>query len=335
MEKKKIDFTAAAEVAGKGMKSFFNKAKDGLVKVVDQNSDGTFNAEDVSMITDAVAETAKNTAAAVKENLEEQRREFERRTLQPIFVEDLNDAEFYYTKLIRLTDIDKKRAESEVCQGSIGYMSNQKDLTVMSIYRDKLAMFNITLIPDSESEVYYVDPIDRDKYIAIEDYFEYLRVSRVNELENIANDLGATYFKITYKEHRAAVTSQKATVKGKFKAAGESDSIDAKHDSKTSEASTIGIAAESRFKEGHAPIMPVLNYLKRDQVVLGLIDLRMNSSLESRKYEISLSKTLGIKEADAVKIDGALKSMKMSSNISIANEVRNESRRFLEYEIEF
>lgn len=335
MEKKKIDFTAAAEEAGKGVKSFFNKAKDGLVKVVDQNLDGTFDAEDVSMITDAFAETAKNTAAVVKENLEEKRREFERRTLQPIFVEDLNDADFYYAKLIRLTDIDKKRAESDVCQGSIGYMSNQNDLSVMNIFKDKLAMFNITLIPDADSEVYYVDPIDRDKYIAIEDYFEYLRVSRVNELENIANDLGATYFKITYKEHRAAVTSQKAVAKGKFKAPGENASVDASHNSKTAEASTIGIAAENRFKEGHAPIEPTLNYLKRDQVVQNLIHLRMTSTLESRKYEISLSKTLGIKEADAVKIDGALKSMKMSSNISIANEVRNESRRFLEYEIEF
>ena len=335
MEKKKVNFNGIAEEAGKGMKSLFGKAKEGLVKVVDQNADGSFDKEDVAAITDAVSTAAKNTAVAVKGTLEEQLRDHERKTLQPIFVDDLNDAYFYYTKLIRLTNMDKKRAESEVCQGSIGYWSVQKDLSVMHIYRDKIDAFGITLVPDAESEVYYVDPVDRDKYIAIEDYLDYLRTERVQELETVAKDLGAKYFKVTYKEHRAEVTSNQASAKGVlgFGKAKETSSVE--HVAKVNEVSTIGIAAENRFKEGHAPVVPTLNYLKNDPVVQGLIDLRMNSSLESRKYEISLSKTLGIKEADAVKIDGALKAMKMSSNISIANEVRNESRRFLEYEIEF
>ena len=335
MEKKKLDFNNMAEEAGKGMKSLFGKAKDGLVKVVDQNADGTFDKEDVAAITDAVSTVAKNTAVAVKGTLEEQFKEHERRTLQPIFVDELNDAYFYYSKLIRLTNMDKKRAESEVCQGSIGYWSSQKDLTVMNIYRDKIGAFGITLVPDAESEVYYVDPVDREKYIAIEDYLDYLRTERVQELETVAKDLGAKYFKVTYKEHRAEVTSNQASAKNVLglNKAKETSGVD--HSAKVNEVSTIGIQAENRFKEGHVPVAPTLNYLKNDPVVQGLIDLRMNSSLESRKYEISLSKTLGIKEADAIKIDGALKSMKMSTNISIANEVRNESRRFLEYEIEF
>ena len=335
MEKKKVEFNGIAEEAGKGMKSLFGKAKEGLVKVVDQNADGSFDKEDVAAITDAVSTAAKNTAVAVKDSLVEQKREYDRKTLQPIFVEDINDVYFYYPKLIRLTTMDKKRAESEVCQGSIGYLSVHNDLTVMNIYHDKLDAFGITLIPDAESKVYYIDPMDREKYIAIEDYFGHLRIARVQELENIAKDLGAKYFKITYKEHRAEVTSNQALAKGVlgFGKAKETSSVE--HVAKVNEVSTIGIAAENRFKEGHVPVVPTLNYLKNDPVVQGLIDLRMNSSLESRKYEISLSKTLGIKEADAVKIDGALKAMKMSSNISIANEVRNESRRFLEYEIEF
>ena len=36
--------------------------------------------------------------------------------------------------------------------------------------------------------------------------------------------------------------------------------------------STIGIAAENRFKAGHAPVVPTLNYLKNDPVVQGLIE---------------------------------------------------------------
>ena len=41
-----------------------------------------------------------------------------------------------------------------------------------------------------DSEIYYVDPTDRDQYISIEKYFNYLKIQRISELQKIAQSLG-------------------------------------------------------------------------------------------------------------------------------------------------
>ena len=59
------------------------------------------------------------------------------------------------------------------------------------------------------------------------------------------------------------------------------------------------------------------------------------SPMLHQKYTLKLSNSSGIKEKDAVKIDAALKAMKISGNTTVINEAQNESRRFFEYEIDF
>ena len=85
MEKKPFDLGAAAEEAGKNAKSFWGKAKDSFIKAVDQNSDGTLDMEDVTVIAETIGQAARNTAYAVKANAEERSREMDRKTLQPFF----------------------------------------------------------------------------------------------------------------------------------------------------------------------------------------------------------------------------------------------------------
>ena len=200
MEKKKVDLGAVAAEAGKNAKAFWGKAKEAIVSVADQNDDGSLDFKDVSVIAESIGNAAKSTAASVISSAEEKSRELERKMLQPIFVEDLDGAEFLISKLVRITDIDKKRAESEVCRGSIGFISDQKDLRIVNIFKDQIDAFGLTFYPDTDCELYYVDPSDRDKYIALDDYFSYLKIARVNELQKIAQDLGAKHFRVTYKE---------------------------------------------------------------------------------------------------------------------------------------
>ena len=71
--------------------------------------------------------------------------------------------------------------------------------------------------------------------------------------------------------------------------------------------------------------------------MLNLIEMRMDetSPLTHQKFTLKLSNTSGIKENDAIKIDASLKAMRISGNTTITSEVRNESRRFFEYEIDF
>lgn len=336
LEKKIIDIPTDVEKPENKIKSMWKKTRAAIVNVVDQNDDGSFDLKDVSVIAETIGNAARNTANAVKNNAEEKGREMERKMLQPIFAEDLDNADFLISKLVRITEIDKKRAESEVCTGSIGFVSVQKDLRIVNIFKDKVDTFGLAFYPDTDCELYYVDPSDRDKYIALDDYFSYLKVARVNELQKIAQDLGAKHFRVTYKEQKTTFSGNAEKAKANVKAAGDVATVEAEHDLASTAVSTVEVAAEMDCP-GHAPSEPKLHYLQREPSIQTLISLRMDkdSPITHQKYTLKLSNSSGIKEKDAVKIDAALRAMKISGNTTVTSEVRNESRRFFEYEIDF
>lgn len=336
MENTTIDQSPVIEENENKVKSFWQKAKKNIVTAVDQNNDGSLDMKDISVLADTIGNAARNTANSVISSVEERSRDIERKSLQPVFAEDLDNADFLISKLVRITEIDKRHAESEVCTGSIGFVSVQKDLRIVNIFKDKIASFGLTFYPDSDCELYYVDPSDRDKYIALDDYFSYLKVARVNELQKIAQDLGAKHFRVIYKEQKTTFSGNVVKAKASVKATGISVTADAEHDLASTAVSTVEVAAEMDCP-GHAPSEPKLNYLQREPSIQTLIALRMDkdSPITHQKYTLKLSNSSGIKEKDAIKIDAALKAMKISGNTTVTSEVRNESRRFFEYEIDF
>lgn len=315
--------------AGKAAKDLFDKA----VIAADQNDDGKFDFTDVSVIAKTVERSVKQSAQTMQDNAKERARLYELKTLQPIFTDSLTNADFLMPKFIRITERDKKHAESEVCQGSIGYSSNQEGLRIVNIFRDSIDAFGLMFYPDFDCEFYYIDPSERDRYIALDEYFSYLKIARVNELQKIAQDLGAKHFKVTYKEEQASFSSKgvKANINAKTVASAD---IDRKSSEK--KYSTVEIAAEMSFP-GHAPIKPQLKYMQRDPSIQALIAMRMDESapLLHQKFMLKLSNSSGMKESDAIKIDAVLKGLKCTGNTTVASEAKNESRRYLEYDIEF
>ena len=332
MEVKKINLGEAAIGAGKNAKAFLGKTKDTIIKAVDQNGDGSFDFKDVSAMADSIGNAAQNAANAMRDNAEARNREKERKALQPVFLEDLDSTDFTLSKLIRVVDIDKKHAESEVCKGSVGFISEQKELRIVNIYKNMIGAFGISLYPDADSEIYYIDPSDRDKYIALDDYFGYLKIARVNELQKIAQDLGAKHFRVTYREKKASITKNDMKAKGNVRAGA----AEAERNLSISDDSNIEVAAEMQCL-GHAPIEPKLLYLRGEPSIQSLIALRMdkNSQMFHQEFSLKLSNSSGIKEKDAVKIDAALKAMKISGNTKVVSEAQSESRRFFEYEVDF
>lgn len=332
MEVKKINLGEVAAGAGKNAKAFLGKTKDTIIKAVDQNGDGSFDFKDVSAMADSIGNAAQNAANAMRDNAEARNREKERKALQPIFLEDLDSTDFTLSKLIRVADIDKKHAESEVCKGSVGFISEQKELRIVNIYKNMVDAFGISLYPDADSEIYYIDPSDRNQYIALDDYFGYLKIARVNELQKIAQDLGAKHFRVTYMEKKASITKNDMKAKGNVRVGA----ADAERNFSISDNANIEVAAEMQCL-GHAPIEPKLLYLRGEPSIQSLIALRMdeNSQIFHQEFSLKLSNSSGIKEKDAVKIDAALKAMKISGNTTVVSEAQSESRRFLEYEVDF
>lgn len=332
--KKREGLGAFAVGAGEKTKDLLNK----VIQAADQNGDEKFDFADVAAIAKNVEGGIKKAAQGIKEYSDEKSLQLELKSLQPIFptqVEgavSLDDADFLMPKFIRVVERDKKRMESPVCQGSIGYGSDHKGLHVVNIFRDSVEAFGLTFYPDCDSEFYYMDPSDRDNYIALDEYFGYLKLVRVNELKRIAQDLGAKHFKITYKEKCVSFTENNIKMKGKAINA----TADAEHNVRQEQYTAFNVLAEMTFP-GHAPIKPQLKYLQRDTNIQTLIDMRMDekSPLLQEHFELEMGKSSGMRLDDAVKIDAALKGLKFTGNATVSSEAKNEARRYLEYDIEF
>lgn len=314
---------------------FLSKTKDNVTKLVDQNDDGNFDGKDLGLVFDKLKDTAKNTYDTVKTNLDQNQKDRDLKNLRPIFESTLSDTDFFVSKLVRVTTMDKKHAESKICQNSIGHIDTYGGLEVINIYRDKANCFGLSFFPNNDAELYYVDPTDHDRYIELDNYFSQLKNERISELERIAFDLGAKHFRVLYKEQ--TITSAKANVNHKSKLSILKNGLNSDVDLNisTDNFSSVEIAAQSDFI-GHKPQEPVLRYLKHEPHILNLIELRMNEApITHKKMEIKLIESSGIKTNDAVKIDAAIKAMRFESRTSIVAEVNQESQRSFEYEIDF
>lgn len=123
---RKLKFGEFVSDVGKNAKDLLGKSKDVAIHIADQNEDGKLDLKDVSIIAESVGNTVKKGTQAVKKTAEEKARILELKTLQPIFADTLKDTDFFMSRFIRVTERDKKHAESDVCKGSIGFISNQK-----------------------------------------------------------------------------------------------------------------------------------------------------------------------------------------------------------------
>lgn len=325
----------------------FGKAKKAFVNTIDQNGDGSLDLEDAAVIKENVGEAARKAADAALYNakkggnqlgnwMNQTKLEMERKALQPIFPDDLSKPDFSLPKLIRVADIDKRHAESELCEGSIGYYSEHKGVKVVNIFSNCADQFGITMYPSVDNGVYFVDPKDRDHYIELNRYFSFLQLERVNELTSIAQDLGAKHFKISCHEGKKfkSSNSSKASEKGFFIALRKMDS-EVGRNQEESTYSEAKVVSENSFP-GHEPTEPKLVYLQDDSTVKNLIKMRMgDNKIKKQKVTIKCIDSSGIKENNAGMIDAALADMKYAMKASLMSEVQSETKRTLEYEIEF
>ena len=320
-----VNFGKMLNDAVKGVSSFIDKTGQDITKALDQNGDGKLDFSDIQTVSNRI-----------QANQAEARRKADLERLKPLFPEAFERAEFVLPKMILIAEMDKLHADNPVCKGSIGFTTILDDMSAITIYRDHIDDFGLKFYPELDNNIYYVDPCDRNHYILLDDYFSYMKMQRVAELQRIAQSLGANHFKVTYKERSKSISSNSIDLSLAGKAGKRGTDAKASHSVHGSSLASISIEAEMRFP-GHAPVRPELHYLKKEINIANLIEMRMDplSPLQQQRFNIELSNSSGIREKDAVKIDAMLKSMKISGNTTIVAEVQNEARRILEYEIDF
>lgn len=303
--------------------------KDGIddarVKVVDAVDKAELD-KHAKEISDAAGDIAQNLAKTIEEG----KRQWDLNRLKPIFLQDLNGVR--YSRLIRIIEREKK-FDIEACKGSIGYWATCKGERWMNIFKDSVDKFGLNFYPNDEVNFYYMDPTDNNSYIVLDEYFDRLKQVRVSELQKIAQDLGAKYFRVTYMKERTTLSKKSANGKGSI-LKNKIGSVQANETEENYD--RMDVAAEMSFP-GHEPVMPRVRYLKHDPIIQNLIEMRMDPKgpVGHYTYNIKLSNSSGLKKTEAVKIDMILKSLKMAGNTTVSSEVQNEEKSILEYEINF
>lgn len=337
--KKKFDFKKIGEGITEKARSGIETAKGGAAKAkeavtssaesfiqtIDKTGDGKFDLEDVAEIKRQFQE--KQRQAKLKRDLD---------ALNPIFSDNLSDGEFFLPKLLQVAEIDKKHASNPICEGSIGHEMLVKDLRIVTVYRNQASHWDLRFYPDENQDFYYVDPVDPKLYIAIDYFFDYLRQARIGELQRIAQDLGASFFKVTIKERKKTLykKSQTEKITGKYK--NTTLGAQGEHSTSNNEMSEGEIAVQASF-EGHAPKQPQLNYYKNEPQINDLIQMRLHreNAIRDQHLFLQCAHSSGITEKTAASIDAAFTAMKCTGNTTFTSEAQNETRQIFQYDIVF
>ena len=339
-DKKKIDLRIIGKAFSEKARSGLETAKDTSVRAkdaaaasahsfiqsIDQTGDGRFDREDLAEIKRQIQE--KDRQAKLKRDLE---------ALNPIFVKDLTDGDFFLSKMIRVAEMDKKHMASSACAGAIGHETLVKDLRIVTIYPDQSDVWGLQYYPDMNQDFYYVNPVDPSQYVAIDYFFDFLRQARVGELQRIAQDLGARLFKVTIKERKKTLYKKKVSEKLSVRSGLFNGKADADHSVSANDLSDGEIAAQSSF-EGHAPVRPNLVYYKNEPQIQSLIEMRLGNTkntLTEQHLSLKCTHSSGITENVAARIDSAFSMMKVTGNTTFSSEAQNEVRQIFEYDIVF
>ncbi|MBQ3660710.1 MAG: hypothetical protein II907_01525 [Firmicutes bacterium] len=264
----------------------------------------------------------------------------QRQMLNPVFDDELRSSSM--PDMIRICSPDKQHLDSPACKNSVGHMLVVKDLKVLNLYPAYKDDYELEFYPSSQEDVYYRHPFIPNRYVSFDSYFNQIKKEKVDELERIASALGAKSVEIKLYAHKKTFTGVKGTAgavagtkgKGKDKKAKAEASVEAGFDSTSYE--EIGVKSVAKFK-GHAPEVPALHYFSNDSDILTLIENRLgkNDFIE-KSYKIEYKNSSQINAALAMKIDAALKKMKLiDANATISGQVEEESRMAFEYHIKF
>lgn len=303
-----------------------SKAKDVVVQAVDQNGDGKLDLEDAKLVGQQVKNETKKIVDLTQEKMNAQKVKF----LNPFYSSDLEKTNL--PKLVQIVSRDKNYDDNSLCKGSIGFMSDNKTMPLLNVFTDSIPEYDLSFYPNEHNRFYYVDPSNEKLYIALDNYYNYLKIARVSELQSVAQSLGAKHFKVSYKEQTESCINKKGVLKGK----GNGVQVEAKQTVDTKSHYKMNIESEMYFS-GHQPFEPVLQYLKNDPAINSLISMRMaeEGDFQRQNLEIKLSDSSGLNKELSTKIDEVLTKFKFKLETSMSQQYKKESNSSLIYEIEF
>lgn len=257
----------------------------------------------------------------------------------PLFPERYHSEEFNLPNMIVIVD-DAVRRGIDVCEGAIGWLSNQNGMEVLHLYDEYIQQSGIQFVPAPICDaVYYVDRFDRTRFVQTECILSKAHEERMAELKNIAYMLGAKKCSIEISESSLEVETKKKQyeIKAGIKKANISSEESAEQSSsyKGSLHRSGQIVAE--FVGSSEVKRPELKWFKHDETIIKLIDIRCSNGnaikTETLVLEGNASATMSQKTAYA--IDNAISKINVGGKANMEGQATKENKSKLIFCIEF
>lgn len=254
----------------------------------------------------------------------------------PIFERDISEDELLTERVIRIVNYDA-RLENEVCKNSVGFYEISADRKMPTFYTKFAQKLGLTFYPQLSESVFIADPCIAGKYIEIDEYYNYMKQARVNELTIVAQALNAKSISIklkaTEKSKSKTSIAANANIASLVNANGNVD-----NNSKDSK--SVEIWASTTFKAAFwngGPVMPQLLYFRNESDINALIQmvLTSKSKLTERTYSMKASSSSGMTKNEALSIASVIKHLKCNIGANFSKCAENESDAVIEYTIKF
>ena len=303
-----------------------------------------------SKMVQKTADVGKKVATNIADNVQKSAKEisekskndsYERRLKKynPLFPEKYHGEEFNLPNMVVIVD-DAVRRDIDVCEGAIGWLSNQTGMEVLHLYDEYINESGIQFVPAAICDAaYYVDRFDRKRFIQTECIFSKAHEERMAELKNIAYMLGAKRCSIEISESNVEVEMKKkrlevkANVKGIGLSSTETSEQDSSYKNSTHRSGKI-IAEFSGCNEGK---YPELKWFAHDDTIKRLIEIRCTnpSAIKSETLilEGNTSATMSQKTASA--IDNAISKISVGGKTNMEGQAIKENQSTLIFNVEF
>lgn len=290
---------------------------------------------------DAAAEKGRLAAEGaqdVMEAIQEKSRELKLRRYRPVFPEEYFSEDYDRPKMIIIADEDERKGV-EVCEGAIGWLSDDDDLEVLHLYECAVELSGLMFYPHPACDsAYFVDPFDSRRYLNLEGFFDILHQDQVTELRSIAHALGArecrleSYAKTVERRTRGLVARGEAG-KGKSKT-----KLKAEAEGEAEQQREMSLEFHQTFEEVGEPRIPQLRWFEGDHEIAFLIRTRCGEGGgKTSHYSFSVSNSASslISGKLAAKIDGVLSKCKLSASASMEERVETEMQRRMQFTVDF
>ena len=310
---------------------------------------------DTSKITEAVSEFGQKTSDKSKKAIADVQASavaFSEKTKQdsylrrlkkynPLFPDIFYGSEFNIPNMIVIRD-DAERRGIDVCEGAIGWLNNESGMEVLYLYDEEVPACGITFVPSAECDaVYYVDSHDKKRFIRTDCIFKKAHEEKLAELKHIAHYLGAKSCTIDISESdvEVNVAKKKAALGGGGLLHGSKMSAaeSAEQNATSKIANRRSGKITSTFEGSDTPKMPNLKWFAHDDIIVNLIDSRLNgdNSIKTETLELAGSSSATMSQKTAYAIDNAIGAMKLKGSSSMESQAVRENHSTFLFSIEF